>query len=48
MEMSMPGPERGTATGARRAPRAPVGPVNTPRQDEIDSLERAWRSSPDE
>ena len=36
------------ATGAPRPERLPVGPVNTPRQDEIDALNRAWRASGDE
>ena len=35
-------------TGTPRPERLPVGPVNTPRQDEIDALNRAWRASSDE
>jgi hypothetical protein len=36
------------ATGTPRPETLPVGPVNTPRQDEIDELNRAWRASGDE
>ena len=36
------------ATGSPRPEAPPVGPVNTPRQDEIDALNRAWRASGDE
>ena len=36
------------ATGTPRPEPLPVGPVNTPRQDEIDGLNRVWRASGDE
>jgi hypothetical protein len=36
------------ATGTPRPEPLPVGPVNTPRQDEIDALNRAWRASGDD
>jgi len=36
------------ATGTPRPERLPVGPVNTPREDEIDALNRAWRASGDD
>jgi hypothetical protein len=37
-----------TATGTPRPEPLPVGPVNTPRQDQIDALNRLWRASDDE
>jgi hypothetical protein len=35
-----------SGTGARIRSPSPVGPVNTPQQDRIDALERAWRAPP--
>ena len=32
--------------GAKPRDRSPVGPVNTPQQDQVDALERSWRASP--
>jgi hypothetical protein len=32
--------------GAKRPDPSPVGPVNTPQQDQVDALERSWRASP--
>jgi uncharacterized protein (DUF58 family) len=34
------------AVGSKRPDPSPVGPVNTPQQDQVDALERAWRASP--
>jgi len=31
---------------AKRPEPSPVGPVNTPQQDQVDALERTWRASP--
>jgi len=47
-ETTMPGSRYITSTGTPRPESPPVGPVNTPRQDEIDALNRAWRASGDE
>ena len=47
-ETTMPGSRYISSTGTPRAEPPPVGPVNTPRQDEIDALNRAWRASGDE
>jgi hypothetical protein len=47
-ETTMPGSISTTFTGSPRPERPPVGPVNTPAQDEIDALNRAWRASGDE
>ena len=47
-ETTMPGARYISATGTPRPEPPPVGPVNTPRQDEIDALNRAWRASGDE
>jgi len=47
-ETTMPGSRYHSLTGAARPEPSPVGPVNTPRQDEIDALNRAWRASGDE
>ena len=47
-ETTMPGSSYITFTGSPRPEPPPVGPVNTPRQDEIDALNRAWRASGDE
>lgn len=47
-ETTMPGSRYISSTGAPRPEPPPVGPVNTPRQDEIDALNRAWRASRDE
>jgi hypothetical protein len=47
-ETTMPGSGYVSSTGAPRPELPPVGPVNTPRQDEIDALNRAWRASGDE
>jgi hypothetical protein len=44
----MPGSRYISSTGTPRPEPPPVGPVNTPRQDEIDALNRAWRASGDE
>ena len=44
-ETTMPGSRSHSSTGTRRPEPAPVGPVNTPRQDEIDALNRLWRAS---
>jgi hypothetical protein len=44
-ETTMPGSRYITSTGTPRPEPPPVGPVNTPRQDEIDALNRAWRAS---
>ena len=46
-ETTMPGSSYITFTGSPRPEPPPVGPVNTPRQDEIDALNRAWRASGD-
>jgi hypothetical protein len=46
-ETTMPGSGYISSTGAARPEPLPVGPVNTPRQDEIDALNRAWRASGD-
>jgi hypothetical protein len=35
-----------SGTGTRLREPSPVGPVNTPEQDRVDALERAWRASP--
>jgi hypothetical protein len=35
-----------SGVGAKRPEPSPVGPVNTPQQDQVDALERAWRASP--
>ena len=45
---TMPGSGYISSTGSPRPEPPPVGPVNTPRQDEIDALNRAWRASGDE
>jgi hypothetical protein len=47
-ETTMPGSGYVSSTGMPRPEPAPVGPVNTPRQDEIDALNRAWRASGNE
>jgi len=47
-ETTMPGSRYISSTGTPRPEPPPVGPVNTPRQDEIDALNRAWRASGDE
>ena len=47
-ETTMPGSRYHSLTGSPRPEPPPVGPVNTPRQDEIDALNRAWRSSGNE
>ena len=47
-DTTMPGSRYISSTGAPRPEPPPVGPVNTPRQDEIDALNRAWRASGDE
>jgi hypothetical protein len=47
-ETTMPGSRYISSTGTRRPEPPPVGPVNTPRQDEIDALNRAWRASGNE
>jgi len=47
-ETTMPGSRYISATGTPRPESPPVGPVNTPRQDEIDGLNRVWRASGDE
>jgi hypothetical protein len=47
-ETTMPGSSYISSTGTPRPESPPVGPVNTPRQDEIDALNRAWRASGDE
>ena len=47
-ETTMPGSSYISSTGTPRPEPPPVGPVNTPRQDEIDALNRAWRASGDE
>jgi hypothetical protein len=47
-ETTMPGPRYISSTGSPRPEPLPVGPVNTPRQDEIDALNRVWRASGDE
>jgi hypothetical protein len=44
-ETTMPGSSYVSSTGIRRPDPPPVGPVSTPRQDEIDALNRAWRAS---
>src|SRR4051794_603015 len=43
-ETTMPGSSYMTFTGSPRPESPPVGPVNTPRQDEIDALNRVWRA----
>jgi len=47
-ETTKPGSGYISSTGTRRPDPPPVGPVNTPRQDEIDALNRAWRASGNE
>jgi len=47
-ETTMPGSSYITFTGSPRPEPPPVGPVNAPRQDEIDALNRAWRATGDE
>ena len=47
-ETTMPGSSYISSTGTPRPEPPPVGPVNTPRQDEIDALNRVWRASGDE
>ena len=47
-ETTMPGSRYHSLTGMRRPDPPPVGPVNTPRQDEIDALNRTWRASGNE
>ena len=47
-ETTMPGSGYISSTGTPRPEPLPVGGVNTPRQDEIDALNRAWRASGDE
>ena len=47
-ETTAPGSRYISLTGTPRPQPPPVGPVNTPRQDEIDALNRAWRASGDE
>jgi hypothetical protein len=47
-ETTMPGSSYISSTGTPRPESPPVGPVNTPRQDEIDALNRAWRASGNE
>src|SRR4051812_14293430 len=47
-ETTRPGSGYISSTGPRRPAPPPVGPVNTPRQDEIDALNRAWRASGNE
>ena len=47
-ETTMPGSNYISSTGTPRPESLPVGPVNTPRQDEIDALNRAWRASGNE
>ena len=44
-ETTMPGSSSYSLTGTRRPDPPPVGPVNTPREDEIDALNRTWRAS---
>jgi hypothetical protein len=47
-ETTMPGSSYISSTGTRRPEPPAVGPVNTPRQDEVDALNRAWRASGNE
>jgi hypothetical protein len=47
-ETTMPGSRYHSSTGTPRPEPPPVGPVNTPRQDEIDALNRSWRASGNE
>ena len=35
-----------SGVGTKRPDPPPVGAVNTPQQDQVDALERAWRASP--
>ena len=47
-ETTAPGSRYISLTGTPRPQPPPVGPVNTPRQDEIEALNRAWRASGDD
>ena len=47
-ETTIPGSRYISSTGTPRPEPPPVGPVNTPREDEIDALNRAWRASGNE
>ena len=44
-ETTMPSSGYVSSTGTPRPDPLPVGPVNTPREDEIDALNAAWRAS---